>query len=277
MQGMPFILDTDASLYSIGGVLSQLIDGKEKVISYASKTLSATERAYCTTKRELMAVKQFLQHFDCYLNGNQFILRTDHSSIKFMYEMRDPSAQYQRWLMVMSSYDTLVVHRAEKKHLNADGMSRRPRVLCDNEYCSQCRKYKTVEACAVNSEGLRRSPRERKPSTRLKDFVCYEESSSDESVSDEETSDVNDATHESSEVDTVQGTEETVAKQAQRKEHKTVRWSEDLEQTREIPTPKWECYADIARYQDDDADIGHIKDLVKICDTKPPFETVSYL
>ena len=35
-----FILDTDASLYGIGGELSQVQEGVERVISYSRKTLS---------------------------------------------------------------------------------------------------------------------------------------------------------------------------------------------------------------------------------------------
>ena len=45
----PLILDTDASDTGIGAVLSQVVDGKEQVISYASRTLSNAERKYCVT------------------------------------------------------------------------------------------------------------------------------------------------------------------------------------------------------------------------------------
>ncbi|MCG8112564.1 MAG: RNase H-like domain-containing protein, partial [Candidatus Thiodiazotropha taylori] len=41
-----FILDTDASHNSIGAVLTQKHDGKERVVSYASRTLSKSERKY---------------------------------------------------------------------------------------------------------------------------------------------------------------------------------------------------------------------------------------
>lgn len=64
-----FILDTDASLYGIGAVLSQIQieNGKEieKVIAYASKTLSKSEQNYCTctTYRELLAVNVLCQAF----------------------------------------------------------------------------------------------------------------------------------------------------------------------------------------------------------------------
>ena len=45
----PFILDTDASGCIIGGVLSQIQDGQERVIAYGSKVLSKEVRNYCVT------------------------------------------------------------------------------------------------------------------------------------------------------------------------------------------------------------------------------------
>lgn len=64
-----FILDTDASNDGIGGVLSQEIDGKERVIAYYSKTLSKPERNYCVTRRELLAIVECVKHFHKYLYG----------------------------------------------------------------------------------------------------------------------------------------------------------------------------------------------------------------
>jgi hypothetical protein len=56
-----FILDTDASAYGIGALLSQLQDGKEAVIVYGCKTLSRLQMGYCTTYRELLAVVTFVK------------------------------------------------------------------------------------------------------------------------------------------------------------------------------------------------------------------------
>ena len=58
-----FILDTDASHYHIGGILSQIQDGKEKVIAYTSKKLTNTELKYCVTRKELLAVYIFVKQF----------------------------------------------------------------------------------------------------------------------------------------------------------------------------------------------------------------------
>ena len=46
-----FILDTDASDTGIGAVLSQVKDGTERVVSFASKSLTKAERRYCVTRR----------------------------------------------------------------------------------------------------------------------------------------------------------------------------------------------------------------------------------
>lgn len=58
-----FILDTDASNVSIGAVLSQNIDGTERVVAYASRTLTKCERRYCVTRKELLAFVHFVKHF----------------------------------------------------------------------------------------------------------------------------------------------------------------------------------------------------------------------
>ncbi|KAF8781568.1 Retrovirus-related Pol polyprotein like [Argiope bruennichi] len=54
--GKQFILDMDASHECIGAVLSQEVDGQERVIAYFSKCLSKQERNYCVTRKELLAI-----------------------------------------------------------------------------------------------------------------------------------------------------------------------------------------------------------------------------
>ncbi|GFV80814.1 retrovirus-related Pol polyprotein from transposon opus [Trichonephila clavipes] len=55
--GKQFILDTDTSHESNGAVLSQEIDGQERVIAYFSKCLSKPGRNYCVTRKELLAIE----------------------------------------------------------------------------------------------------------------------------------------------------------------------------------------------------------------------------
>lgn len=60
---LPFILDTGASQVGLGAVLSQEIEGKTRVITFASRTLSKSERKYCVTGKELLALVFACKHF----------------------------------------------------------------------------------------------------------------------------------------------------------------------------------------------------------------------
>jgi len=69
----PCILDTDAPDVAVGGVLSQRIDGIERPIAFFTRVINVTQRNYCTTRRELLAVICALQHFRHYLLGNKIV------------------------------------------------------------------------------------------------------------------------------------------------------------------------------------------------------------
>ena len=134
-----FVLDTDASLEGVGAVLSQIQDGEERVISFASRKLSRTQRNYCTTYRELLAVVMFVKQFHHYLWGRPFVVRTDHSSLLWLKRFKRPEGLLARWLSILDTYDFTIEHRKGSHHSNADTMSRKPYKHCKREDCSQCK------------------------------------------------------------------------------------------------------------------------------------------
>ncbi|KAL5516762.1 hypothetical protein EMCRGX_G002170 [Ephydatia muelleri] len=109
---LDFVLDTDASGDGLGAVLSQVSNGEERVLAYASRALSRTERKYCATRREMLALVWAARHFRPYLYGKKFTLRTDHNSLKWLHNFKEPEGQVARWLEVLSEFDYTVVHRA---------------------------------------------------------------------------------------------------------------------------------------------------------------------
>ena len=123
---LPFILDTDASDFANGAVLLQNVNGAERVVAYASRTLSKSERKYCVTRKEMLALVYFTKYFKHYLDGRKFTARTDHGSLKF----KNPEGQVARWLEILSSFDMIIEHKRGRLHSNADGLSRIP--------CRQC-------------------------------------------------------------------------------------------------------------------------------------------
>ncbi|KAL5509263.1 hypothetical protein EMCRGX_G004601 [Ephydatia muelleri] len=82
------------------------------------------ERKYCVTRKELLAVVTFTKHFRPYLLGRHFTHRTDHSSLQWLYNMKEPEGQLARWLEQLQEYDFAVIHRRGCNHGNADALSR---------------------------------------------------------------------------------------------------------------------------------------------------------
>ena len=96
-----FVLDTDASDTGIGAVLSQMKDdGSEVVTAYASHSLSQPERRYCV-------IVEFVHH---YLLGREFTLRTDHNSLVWGRNFKEPEGQLVRWLQKLEEYNFTIVH-----------------------------------------------------------------------------------------------------------------------------------------------------------------------
>lgn len=93
-----FVLDTDASNHGIGAVLSQIQNGSEKVIAYFSRVLSKTEKNYCVTRRELLAMVESMKSFHHYLYGRKFLIRTDHISLRWLMSFKDLEGQLARWM-----------------------------------------------------------------------------------------------------------------------------------------------------------------------------------
>jgi len=141
-----FIVDCDASNYGIGCVLSQMQFSEhakeflERPIAYASKSLNKAQRRYCVTRRELLAVVTFVTMFKQYLLGRSFLIRSDHSSLRWLMSFKNPENQMARWLEVMSQFDFRIEHRKGNKHANADFLSR---LQCDPCECD-CYDGKTI-------------------------------------------------------------------------------------------------------------------------------------
>ena len=77
-----------------------------------------------------MAVIVFTKHFRPYLLGKRFILWTDHGSLHWLCNFKDPEGQVAQWLEALQELDFEIVHRKGRSHNNADALSRIP--------CRQC-------------------------------------------------------------------------------------------------------------------------------------------
>ncbi len=138
-----FTLSTIASDVGIGAVLEQdqeeLGQVVKRVIAYASKTLSDTQHRYCTTNKELLAVVMAIELFRYYLTGRHFTVVTDHASLTWLRNFREPEGMVGRWIARLQPFDFAIVHRPRKHHSHADGQSRRTSRPCKRETCPECK------------------------------------------------------------------------------------------------------------------------------------------
>ncbi|XP_021374150.1 uncharacterized protein LOC110463677 [Mizuhopecten yessoensis] len=141
-----FILDTDASASGIGAVLSQLQDGEERVICYATKTLNGAQRNYCTTRRELVTfVRQ-------YLTGRKITIRTDHAPFVWLKNFNEPEGILARWISILETFYFEITYRAGTQHINIDAMSRQVVRKCKRVDCPDCYGKEEISKPEVESK-----------------------------------------------------------------------------------------------------------------------------
>lgn len=123
---------TDACNVGLGAVLLQEDEtGNAKVISYASRALSAVERRYSTTEKEALAVVWACEKFRLYLQGVEFNLVTDHKPLEVLYSRTSkPNARIERWIMKLMPYNFTVRYAPGKGNI-ADALSRLVDTRCD--------------------------------------------------------------------------------------------------------------------------------------------------
>ena len=121
------ILTTDGSSSGLGYVLSfKDVQGVEHPVEFAGRGLRPNEKKFGISEIECLAVLSGIQHFSPYLANKKFLLRTDHSALQFLKNIKNPSGRLARWAIYLSQYSFDVEYVPGKTLGNADALSRMP-------------------------------------------------------------------------------------------------------------------------------------------------------
>ncbi len=123
----PFTLHTDASQTGLGAMLYQEYNGVRKVIAYASRGLSVSERRYPAHTLEFLALKwAVVDNFRDYMYASQFTVHTDNNPLTYILTSAKLDAIGHRWLAELCSFDFDIKYRSGQCNINADSLSRLP-------------------------------------------------------------------------------------------------------------------------------------------------------
>ena len=128
--GVPFKLTTDASMEGLGAVLTQDDEqGKERVIGYASRALTPSEKNYSAYLLEAAGIVFGMEHFSYHLYDTPFLLLTDHKPLEGFEKMKLKKTQHRtlmRLIAAMNNYTFTSQYKPGKENVVADALSRAP-------------------------------------------------------------------------------------------------------------------------------------------------------
>ena len=103
----PFLLETDASKFSLGAVLQQIQeDGRYHPVAYASCALCGSEANYHSSKLEFLALKWAVtEQFKEYLMYKPFTVRTDNNLLTYILTMPNLDATGHRWVSALAKFN----------------------------------------------------------------------------------------------------------------------------------------------------------------------------
>ena len=116
-----FEIECDASGVGIGAVLMQ----EKRPIAYFSEKLSGAMLNYPTYDKELYALIRALQTWQHYLWPKEFVIHTDHESLKHLKGQHKLNKRHARWVEFLETFPYVIHYKKGKENIVADALSRR--------------------------------------------------------------------------------------------------------------------------------------------------------
>ncbi|KAH9113061.1 hypothetical protein LEN26_013195, partial [Aphanomyces euteiches] len=144
---LPFSIWVDASHIAVGAVLMQKQHGRNRVIAYASQSLSKAQAKWINkdsgiSEIECYGVVWATRKFRPYIDKRHFTIYTDHQALTWLFNTGTRSGNHKlaRWAMELQGLDYTVVHKPGDLNGAADGLSR---LACPIQIRSRTRNART--------------------------------------------------------------------------------------------------------------------------------------
>jgi hypothetical protein len=114
----------------LGGVLLQ----ERKLVAYFSEKLSDPILNCSTYDKELYAPIRCLETWQHYLWPKEFIIHSDHESLKHIHSQGKLNRRHAKWVELIEFFPYVIKHRKGKENVIADALSRRYALLTQLDY-----------------------------------------------------------------------------------------------------------------------------------------------
>ena len=144
------IVIADVSPVGLGAILLQEQKREQRIISYASRTLTDVDKRYSQTEKETLGLVWACERFSIYLIGINFELVTDHKPLEVIYgKTSKPSARIERMVLRLQPYRFTVKYKAGKSNI-ADPLSRLTQIKTEKSKVSKVAE-EYIRCMAINA------------------------------------------------------------------------------------------------------------------------------
>ena len=116
-----FVLETEACDSGLGAVLSQ----ERSPVAYFSKSLSPMHLGLSIYKKEYLVILMAVEKWRHYLEQMQFIIQTNHESLKYLLDQKIHTAIQKKGLTTLLGLRYKILYRKGKENIVADALSRK--------------------------------------------------------------------------------------------------------------------------------------------------------
>uniref|UniRef100_A0A2N9I0N6 Reverse transcriptase n=1 Tax=Fagus sylvatica TaxID=28930 RepID=A0A2N9I0N6_FAGSY len=116
-----FEIECDVSGIGIGAVLMQ----EKRPIAYFNEKLNGAALNYPTYDKELYALVRALETWQHYLWPKEFVIHTDHESLKHLKGQGKLNRRHAQWMEFIETFPYVIKYKQGKENIVADALSRR--------------------------------------------------------------------------------------------------------------------------------------------------------